>query len=70
MSESVDDAIAEEKEPSGSAGARRKAMVILEVLGGVRTPTDAAEELGIPTPRYYQWEERAVEGLVSALEPK
>jgi len=70
MPERVEEPEVEEKEPTGSPGARRKAMVILEVLGGVRTPTDAAEELGIPTPRYYQWEERGVEGLVAALEPK
>lgn len=68
--ESTEESVIEEQEPTGSPGARRKAMVILEVLGGVRTPTDAAEELGIPTPRYYQWEERGVEGLVAALEPK
>ena len=60
----------ESPEPAGSPGARRKAMVILEVLGGMRTPTAAAEELGIPAPRYYQWEERAVAGMVSALEPR
>jgi len=53
-----------------SAAARRKAHLILEVLAGVRTPSSAAEELAIPLPRYYQWEDRAVAGLVRALEPR
>ncbi len=57
-------------EPTGSSGARRKAIVILEVLGGMRSPTEAAEELAIPLPRYYQWEDRAVAGMIIALEPK
>ena len=57
-------------EAEASAAARRKAHLILEVLAGVRTPTAAAEELAIPLPRYYQWEDRAVAGLVAALEPR
>jgi hypothetical protein len=44
--------------------------VILEVLAGVRSPTGAATALGIALPRYYVWEERAVQGLVAACEPR
>ena len=50
--------------------AKRLAAVILEVLAGVRTPAGAATALGIPLPRYYVWEERAVQGLVAACEPR
>jgi hypothetical protein len=46
------------------------AAAILEVLAGARTPTDAAAALGIAVPRYYLWEQRALEGLVAACEPR
>jgi hypothetical protein len=54
----------------GSSEANRFAVVILEVLAGGRTPTDASEALGISLPRYYQLETRALQGLVAALEPR
>jgi hypothetical protein len=59
----------ERKEPI-SREAGRFAAAILEVLAGVRTPTDAAVALGISVPRYYLWEQRALEGLVAACEPR
>jgi hypothetical protein len=54
----------------GSSDANRLAIAILEVLAGLRTPTDAAQVLGISLPRYYQLETRALEGMVAACEPK
>jgi hypothetical protein len=53
-----------------SLEARRAAAAILEVLGGVRTPASAAAALGIRLPRYYLWEQRAVEGLIAACQPR
>jgi hypothetical protein len=53
---------------SGSAESKRLAAAILEVLAGVRTPTDAARALGTSVPRYYQLEQRALEGLLGACE--
>jgi hypothetical protein len=50
--------------------AQRLAVGILEVLAGVRTPTDAAAAMGISVPRYYLWEQRALEGLVTACQPR
>jgi hypothetical protein len=50
--------------------AQRFAATILEVLGGLRSPPEAAEVLGISLPRYYQLEARALEGLVVALAPR
>jgi hypothetical protein len=59
----------EPKEPI-SRDAQRFATGILEVLAGVRTPTDAAAAMGISVPRYYLREQRALEGLVAACEPR
>jgi hypothetical protein len=50
--------------------AQRLAAAILEVLAGVRTPTDAAAALGISVPRYYLWEQRALTGFVTACAPR
>jgi hypothetical protein len=46
------------------------AAAILEVLAGMRTPADAASVLSLTLPRYYLWEQRALEGLVRACEPR
>jgi hypothetical protein len=56
--------------PGAGTEAKRAAAVILEVLAGVRTPTAAAAALAIRLPRYYLLEQRAVQGLVSACEPR
>lgn len=49
---------------------RRRAAAVLEVLGGARTPTEAAEALGISLPRYYLLEARALQGLIMFCEPR
>jgi hypothetical protein len=54
----------------GSPDARKVAAAILDVLGGMRTPTSAAQAVGISLPRYYALESRAIEGLVKACEPR
>lgn len=54
----------------GSANAKRMAAVVLEVLSGLRTPTDASQATGISLPRYYVLETRGLQGLISALEPR
>lgn len=54
----------------GSVDAKRMAAAILEVLGGLRTPTDAATALGLSVPRYYQLETRALNGLLEACEKR
>jgi hypothetical protein len=53
-----------------SREAQRSAAAILEVLAGVRTPTDAAAALDVSLPRYYLWEQRALAGLVAGCEPR
>ncbi len=47
----------------------RLAACVLEVLAGLRTPTEAAQELGVSLPRYYQLEQRALQGLVAGCVP-
>jgi hypothetical protein len=54
----------------GSRDARRIASAVLEVMAGIRTPTDAASALSISMPRYYILEKRALEGLIAACEPR
>jgi hypothetical protein len=56
-------------QPCGSREARLLAAAILEVLAGERSPTAAAQALGVSLPRYYQLEQRAVQGLLAACEP-
>lgn len=51
-----------------SREARRLAAAILEVLGGQRTPSEAATVLGLSVTRYYQVESRALRGLLAACE--
>ena len=53
-----------------SAEARRQAAAILEVLAGVRAPTEVAQQLAISLTRYYIIESRALQGLLAACEPR
>lgn len=45
---------------------RRLCAVILEVLGGGRTPSEAAGAIGVSAARYYALEARALGGLLDA----
>ena len=49
---------------------RRRAAAVLEVLGGAKSPPEAAEALQIALPSYYLLEARALEGLIAACEPR
>jgi hypothetical protein len=55
---------------TGSAPAKRTAVVILEVLSGVCGPVDGSRQLGISLTRYYALETRGLQGLLQALEPR
>ncbi len=52
-----------------SPEARKNAAAVLEVLAGLRTPTQAAQVLGLALPGYYNLELRALNGLMSSCEP-
>jgi hypothetical protein len=54
----------------GSDEAKKKAAFVLDVLAGARTPTQAAEALGVSAMRYYILESRALQGLLGACEPR
>jgi mannose/cellobiose epimerase-like protein (N-acyl-D-glucosamine 2-epimerase family) len=51
-----------------NAKARQRAAVIFQVRSGQLTATAAAETLGISRQQYYQWEQRALQALLTALE--
>jgi hypothetical protein len=55
---------------TGSRDAKRAAAVVLEVLSGVMGPSEGSETLGTSLNRYYELETRALQGLVTALEPR
>ena len=54
----------------GSEEAKRQAAVILEVMSGARSAQEGSEVLGISPVRYYVLEDRALQGIVKALEPR
>lgn len=51
-----------------NAKARQRAEVIFKVRSGQMTATEAAQTLGISRQQYYQWEQRALQALLAALE--
>jgi hypothetical protein len=56
-------------EAIGSAEALKLAACVLEVLAGLRRPSEAADALRVSLARYYQLEQRALQGLVRGCEP-
>jgi hypothetical protein len=54
----------------GDETAKRNAAMVLEVLAGLRSPTEASTALGVTAMRYYVLERRALEGMVQALGPR
>lgn len=48
--------------------ALERQQMILEVLSRRRTATDAAAALGMSRKTYYQWQERALQAMLKALE--
>jgi hypothetical protein len=55
---------------AASSEARRCGAVVLEVLTGLISPTEATQSLSISLPRYYALETRALQGFLGALEPR
>ena len=54
----------------GSDEAKKLACVVIEVLSGIQSPTHASQLLGTSLARYYILETRALQGLITALEPR
>ncbi|MDP9133500.1 MAG: helix-turn-helix domain-containing protein [Actinomycetota bacterium] len=58
------------KSVRGSETARRLAALMMEAWSGVRSTQAACAAMGISVTRFYQLEARAVQEVVSALEPR
>ena len=58
------------KKPAGSLEARRMVGVILEVMAGSMTPSDAAGAMSMSIQKYYMVESRALDGMLAACEPR
>jgi hypothetical protein len=54
----------------GSEAARRQAALLLEAWSGVRSTQSASDAMGVALPRFYQLEARALQLIVSAMEPR
>lgn len=50
--------------------ARRRAEIIVQVQSGRLTATEAARQLGVSRKTCYQWERRALEGMIEALQDR
>jgi transposase len=48
---------------------RHWATLILQVRAGQLTATEAARQMGVSRKTYYQWERRALRGLIQGLQP-
>jgi hypothetical protein len=49
---------------------KRRAAVVLEVLAGMRTPSEAASVLGLSVSYYYLLERKALQGLMKGCQPQ
>jgi hypothetical protein len=58
------------KSVRGSDAARRLAALLLEAWSGVRSTQSASDAMGVALTRFYQLEARALQLLVSAMEPR
>ena len=54
----------------GTSQANKLAAVVLDVLAGVRLPAEAAQQGGISLPSYYHLEQRVLDAIVRACEPR
>lgn len=52
-----------------NAQAKQRATLILQVQSGQLSASQAARQLGMSRKTYYQWEKRALQGLMQGLEP-
>jgi transposase len=51
------------------AALRQWASLILQVQAGQLTATQAARQMGVSRKTYYQWEQRALQSMMDALQP-
>ena len=58
------------KKMDGSEEAKHRLRLVLETLSGLRSLKEACEELGISEARFHQLRDGALQGALSAVEPK
>ena len=58
------------KKMNGSEEAKHRLRLVLETLSGLRSLKEACEELGISEARFHQLRDGALQGALSAVEPK
>lgn len=56
--------------PAGSREARRRAAAVLDVWTGVCTPMEAASALSVSLPRFYAFEARLLDAMITACEDR
>lgn len=56
--------------PAGSKEARRRAAAVLDVWTGVCTPMEAAAALSVSLPRFYAFETRLLDAMITACEDR
>lgn len=56
-----------ETPPPPDARSQRRAQLLLDVLAGKITATQAAERLGVSRKTWHEWQQRGLEGMVQAL---
>ena len=59
-----------EKKERQSRSAKEKSRAVLALWTGRRRPAEICRELGIPANLLGAWQERALEGMLQALEPR
>jgi len=60
----------EKKRPTMNYGAMEKCRAVLSVWTERRRPAEVCRELTIPSMVLAQWQKRAMEGMLQALEPR
>jgi len=58
------------RKSSGKVVPAELIKAFLQVRGGTLNATDAARQLGISRKTYYEWETRAMQALLDALQPR
>ena len=48
--------------------ARKRALLIMQVRSGQISAKEAAKQLGVSRKTYYQWEQKALSGMMEALQ--
>ena len=62
--------VGREKKERTTYGAQQKCQAVLAVWTGRRRPSEICRELGVPSNLLQAWQERALEGMLKALEPR